>query len=175
MRLTEKSVQLLFLTDSSVGLEGSIEAVRVRPPIPAKKYGRDKTSPMIRVSKDECDGDTNSIEIKRQKLSLNLTGLLETDLDSISYHEERGASRSPERKISRDISAKVSIFEALANNDSKEVESKNLWFYRDGLRTPTTPVPSVGSSKVVASEKTSPSPNTLESNNVSSSRKSSNN
>ena len=169
MRLRGKIVQLFFLTDSSVGLEGSIEAVRVRPPIPAKKYGRDKTSPMIRVSKDECDGDTNSIEIKRQKLSLNLTGLLETDLDSISYHEERGASRSPERKISRDISAKVSIFEALANNDSKEVESKNLWFYRDGLRTPTTPVPSVGSSKVVTSEKTSPSPNTLESNNVSSS------
>ena len=85
--------------------------------------------------------------MKRKNLSLNLTGLLETNLD-LSFHDQRGSSRSPERKISRDISAKVSIFEALANNESKEVESKNLWFYRDGLRTPTNPVPSGGKSSL---------------------------
>ena len=98
----------------------------------------------MKISKDEeSDGDPgHGSEIKRPKLSLNLTGLLETDLDSVSFsQEDRAASRSPERKISRDISAKVSIFEALANSDCKEVESKNLWFYRDGLRTPTTPAP----------------------------------
>ena len=131
-------------------LDTSVE--KIPPPIPAKTFDRNKISPLMKISQEvESEGDTgHGSEIKRQKLSLNLTGLLETDLDSISFSPEpRQASRSPERKISKDISAKVSIFEALANNDCKEVESKNLWFYRDGLRTPTTPAPGSGSSNLV--------------------------
>ena len=98
---------------------------------------------------------------KRPKLSLNLRGVLETDLDSSLAAPDtppvsscppglsRQLSRSPERKISQDISAKVSKFEALAASQTEQSyrdqerldSSRSLWFYRDGLRTPTTPNP----------------------------------
>ena len=107
----------------------------------------------------------NGIEAKRQKLSLNLKGILETDLDNCSpppknkfSDESRPNSKSPERKISQDISAKVSKFEALAqaqsSGDTDSGGTKNLWFYRDGLRTPTTPTPVSNKLTVYESEDT---------------------
>ena len=104
---------------------------------------------------EDCNG------AKRPKLSLNLRGVLETDLDiSLALPDpppvtscppglSRQLSKSPERKLSHDISAKVSKFEALAQSQTEQSyreqerrdSSKSLWFYRDGLRTPTTPNP----------------------------------
>ena len=98
---------------------------RLKPPVPPKTFLRSNSN--------------NGDPVRKPKLSLNL-GLLETDLDdSFPPNIKRQLSRSPERKLSSDISAKVSKFEALAASASdKSAPTKSLWFYRDGLRTPTT-------------------------------------
>ena len=98
----------------------------------------------------------------------HISGLLQSDLDNSNRspngyrnsnlndnqtYTRRDYSKSPERKlsVSSDISDKVNKFEALANSPetSRETSPKNLWFYKDGLRTPTTPPPI--SSKLVLS------------------------
>ena len=122
--------------------------------MPPKTLPRPPNHNGVTQSSDNCNA-------KRPKLSLILRGVLETDLDSSLALPDtppvsscppglsRQLSRSPERKISRDISAKVSKFEALAQSQSEQSyrdqerldSTKSLWFYRDGLRTPTTPNP----------------------------------
>ena len=137
------------------------------PPLPPK------TLPRSWQHRAEDGGRHHHGEAKRQKLSLSLQlrGVLETDLDSASPPPQRW-NKSPERKLSQvscdwrravhvtpvltsdwlqDISAKVSKFEALAQSQAEagaEKEAgggspgtKSLWFYRDGLRAPATPPP----------------------------------
>ena len=122
--------------------------------MPPKTLPRPPHQNGVAPASDNCNA-------KRPKLSLSLRGVLETDLDSSLAPGDpppesscapglsRQLSRSPERKISQDISAKVSKFEALAQSQTEQSyrdqerkdSSKSLWFYRDGLRTPTTPNP----------------------------------
>merc|ERR1712013_439705 len=102
----------------------------------------------------------NDLRRDRNKLSLNISGLNQSDLENSNLsltgyrntnlndnqpYIRRDFSSSPERKlsVSSDISDKVNKFEALANSPetSRETSPKNLWFYKDGLRTPTTPPP----------------------------------
>jgi len=149
----------------------------VRPPIPPKtaKHGRrlnDSQDILLNHVGPEENGNKN-------KLSLNILGLYQSDLDNSNHPlngnttnflndnqacTSREFSISPDRKlsVSSDISDKVNKFEALANSPetSRETSPKNLWFYKDGLRTPTTPPP-ISSKLVLSLVKSEATPQTI--------------
>jgi len=155
----------------------------VRPPIPPKttRHTRHRLndSQDTLLSNIEVEENGNDFRRDRNKLSLNISGLNQSDLENSNlslnryrnsnlndnqYFARRDFSISPERKlsVSSDISDKVNKFEALANSPetSRETSPKNLWFYKDGLRTPTTPPP-ISSKLVLSLVKAEPTPPTI--------------
>jgi len=157
----------------------------IRPPIPPKttiQNRRLNDSQDTLVSYLEVEENGNDLRSDRQNLSLNIPGLLQSDLDNSNSllngnrnsnlnnnqsYTRRDFSKSPERKlsVSSDISDKVNKFEALANSpeNSRESSPKNLWFYKDGLRTPTTPPP-ISSKLVLSVAKAESTPTTISDN-----------
>jgi len=154
-------------------------ATPVRPPIPPKtsKHARQlQDSQDTLLNNFYLEENGNDLRRDRNKLSLNISGLNQSDLENSNLsltgyrntnlndnqpYIRRDFSSSPERKlsVSSDISDKVNKFEALANSPetSRETSPKNLWFYKDGLRTPTTPPP-VSSKMVLNLIKSEPPP-----------------
>lgn len=180
-KLPPKETAASDSADSATSETAVNPGLPVRPPIPPKtsrhtRQLNDSQDTLLNNFDNEENG--NDVRRDRDKLSLKIAGLTQGDLDNSNlplhgyrnsylndnqYFARRDFSASPERKlsVSSDISDKVNKFEALANSPetSRETSPKNLWFYKDGLRTPTTPPP-IPSKLVLSLLKSEPTPPT---------------